>query len=440
MSLTAEIWQQQTMKLSMSQELAQAIELLQYSTLELMEFIENIAMENPLIILESNDKEHKELLYRERRVSKGEQLEKVDWLEQFSNTTTTLADHLKSQVLELETEKMNKSVVYDVIESLDGNGYLHLNMEEMSSIFGHTKEELAIALEVVRCLEPLGVGARTLQECLLIQLKFARQKPKWAEVILSSYFTNFAEKQWKHIVKEIDIELKDIQAVFDFVQTLNPRPGAVFDSNSINYIVPDVIINSEGCIEVTDHLLPKIIFDKKNFEEFSILRDKETQQYLEDKQKEYEWLMNSLGTRKETILKVVQKIIEKQQSFFYKGPDFLKPLTMREVSNELGIHESTVSRSIRGKYAQTPFGTMELKSLFSTIIKTTTNENTSSDKVKISIKTMIDQEDKQNPYSDQYLVDMLRENEKMVISRRTIAKYRDQLNIPSSSKRRRYAL
>lgn len=439
MSLTTGLWQQQTLKLSMTQELAQAIELLQYSTLELMEYIENIAMENPLIILESNNKEHKELLYRERRVSKGEQQEKVDWLEQFS-TTTTLADHLKSQVLELETEKMNKSVVYDVIESLDGNGYLHLNMEEMSSIFGYTKEELAIALEVVRSLEPLGVGAMTLQECLLIQLKFAKQKPKWAEVILSSYFTNFTEKRWKHIAKELSIELKDIQSVFDFVKTLNPRPGAEFHSNSINYIVPDVIIHSDGFIEVTDHLFPKISFDKKNFKTFSKLHDKETQLYLEDKLKDYEWLMNSIDTRKETILKVTQKIIEKQQPFIHKGPDFLNPLTMREVSEELGIHESTVSRSIRGKYAQTPFGTMELKSLFSTIIKTTTNKNTSSDKVKLTIKTMIDQEDKQNPYSDQYLVDMLRENEKMVISRRTIAKYRDQLNIPSSSKRRRYAL
>jgi RNA polymerase sigma-54 factor len=162
------------------------------------------------------------------------------------------------------------------------------------------------------------------------------------------------------------------------------------------------------------------------------------QQYLKEKQHEYHWIARSIEQRKETITRVALKIVEKQQDFFIYGPEKLKPMTMKEVSEELGIHESTVSRSVREKYAQTPFGTFELKSFFSSAIKTASNEDAGSQEVKKWLTKLIDEEDKYKPLSDQELVRLLEGKKGIIVSRRTIAKYRDQLGIPSSAKRKRF--
>jgi RNA polymerase sigma-54 factor len=442
MNLKAGLWQQQTMKLAMTQELTQAIALLQYSTQELSSFLENKALENPLLKVESGHVQTMDPRYdRVKPTRKKVEKDKINWIEQIGSGKTMLLDeYLKSQ-LHFNLNAIEKKVIERLIESLDENGYFRAELNAIASSFRISAEDAERMLEIIQELEPAGVGARNLQECLSLQLKRMPERNELAEAIMNEYFTLFAEKKWKEIAKQLGVELKDIQEVFDLVQTLNPRPASSFQSEKSAYITPDVIIKWDGesfSVSVFDEVLPKISFNNDYYKRFSAAGDRNVSRFLQEKQQDYHWIVRSIEQRKETLSNVTLKIVEKQQDFFIKGPAYLKPMTMKEISDELDIHESTVSRAVREKYAQTPYGTYELRSFFSSTIKTTSDENTSSQQVKTIISKMIEGENKQKPLSDQELVKLLKEKEGMVVSRRTIAKYRDQLGIPSSSKRKRY--
>jgi RNA polymerase sigma-54 factor len=442
MNLKAGLWQQQTMKLAMTQELTQAIALLQYSTQELSSFLENKALENPLLKVESGHVQTMDPRYdRVKPTRKKVEKDKINWIEQIGSGKTMLLDeYLKSQ-LHFNLNAIEKKVIERLIESLDENGYFRAELNAIASSFRISAEDAERMLEIIQELEPAGVGARNLQECLSLQLKRMPERNELAEAIMNEYFTLFAEKKWKEIAKQLGVELKDIQEVFDLVQTLNPRPASSFQSEKSAYITPDVIIKWDGesfSVSVFDEVLPKISFNNDYYKRFSAAGDRNVSRFLQEKQQDYHWIVRSIEQRKETLTNVTLKIVEKQQDFFIKGPAYLKPMTMKEISDELDIHESTVSRAVREKYAQTPYGTYELRSFFSSTIKTTSDENTSSQQVKTIISKMIEGENKQKPLSDQELVKLLKEKEGMVVSRRTIAKYRDQLGIPSSSKRKRY--
>ncbi|MBT2689057.1 RNA polymerase factor sigma-54 [Bacillus sp. ISL-47] len=442
MNLKAGLWQQQTMKLAMTQELTQAIALLQYSTLELSSFLESKALENPLLKVESGHVQSMDPRYdRVKPTRKKFEKDKINWIEQIGCGKTMLLDeHLKSQ-LHFNLNAAEKKVIERLIESLDENGYFRAELSAVASSFGISPEEAERLLEMIQELEPAGVGARNLQECLSLQLKRMPERNELAEAIIDEYFTLFAEKKWKEIAKQLGVELKEIQEVFDLVQTMNPRPASSFQSEKSAYITPDVIIKWDGesfSVSVFDEALPKISFNNDYYKRFSAAGDRNVSRFLQEKQQDYHWIVRSIEQRKETLTNVTLKIVEKQQDFFIKGPSHIKPMTMKEISDELDIHESTVSRAVREKYAQTPYGTYELRSFFSSTIKTVSDENTSSQQVKTIISKMIEGENKQKPLSDQELVKLLKEKEGMVVSRRTIAKYRDQLGIPSSSKRKRY--
>lgn len=442
MNLKAGLWQQQTMKLAMTQELSQAIALLQYSTQELSSFLENKALENPLLQIESGHVQTMDPRYdRVKPTRKMFEKDKQNWIEQIGNGKETLLDdYLKSQ-LHFHLTGTEKKVIAFLIESLDENGYLRADLGEIASAFQLSTEEANHILTILQELEPAGVGARSLQECLSLQLRRLPDRNELAEVIMEEYFILFAEKKWKEIARHLGVELKEIQEIFDLVQTLNPRPASSFHSEKSAYITPDVIIKWDGdtfSVSIFDETLPKISFNSDYYKRFSAAGDREVSRFLQEKQQDYHWIIRSIEQRKETLTRVSLKIVEKQQAFFIKGPAHLKPMTMKEISDELDIHESTVSRAVREKYAQTPYGTYELRSFFSSTIKTTLDENTSSRQVKTIISKMIEGENKQKPLSDQDLVNLLKEKDGMVVSRRTIAKYRDQLGIPSSSKRKRY--
>lgn len=442
MNLKAGLWQQQTMKLTMTQELTQAIALLQYSTQELSAFLESKALENPLLKLESGHVKTMDPRYdRVKPTRIKPEKDKINWIEQIGCGKTLLLDeYLKSQ-LHLKLNRDEQKVIEHLIDSLDENGYLRADLNGSANALKVPLEKVEQMLEELQELEPAGIGARNLQECLSLQIKRLPEENELAEIIIDEYFTLFAEKKWKEIAKQLGVELKDIQGVFDLVQTLNPRPASSFQSEKSAYITPDVIVQWDGSsfsVSVFDEVLPKISFNEPYYKKFSAAGDRNVSRFLQEKQQDYHWIIRSIEQRKETLANVTLKIVEKQQDFFIKGPAHLKPMTMKEISDELDIHESTVSRAVREKYAQTPFGTFELRSFFSSTIKTTTDENTSSQQVKTIISKMIEKENKQKPLSDQELVKLLKENEGMVVSRRTIAKYRDQLGIPSSSKRKRY--
>ncbi|MGX6445334.1 RNA polymerase factor sigma-54 [Neobacillus sp. K501] len=441
MELKAGLWQQQTLKLVMTQELTQAIALLQYSTQELTSFLENKALENPLLQVENkNIKPINPLIDRNRRGRKQTKTEN-EWIEQIAAKSATFEEHLISQLKINSFSDEQLRVIRHLIDNLDENGYLVCHSDEISARLGVSVDLVEDCIIVIQTLEPAGIGARNLQECLLIQVERENLANGLAITILTDYFIPFAEKKWKSIAKELQVSLKEIQEVFDRMQRLNPRPGALFTHEDTSYITPDAIVerSEEGLIvRICDDFLPKLHFNDQYYRQFTTSKDQQTGRFLQEKVQDYQWIMKSIEQRKETLIRVVSKIVDKQPEFFYKGPKYLAPMTMKEIAVELEIHESTVSRAVKDKYVQTPIGTFALKSFFTSTIQTTANENTSSSQVKNTIASLIKNENKQSPLSDQEIVERLKTSEGMVISRRTVAKYRDQLGIPSSSKRKRF--
>jgi RNA polymerase sigma-54 factor len=446
MDMKASLMQKQTLKLAMTQELTQAIALLQYSAQELAAFLEAKSMENPLLQVEFKNITHLDSnMDRTRKTTKRtyDRYQK-NLIEQIgSGESETLEEFLHSQLNSLKASPEEKMILPVLIENIDENGYLNLNRADLITRFGVDEEILDCAYFKLQSLDPAGIAAKDLQECLLIQLTRQKRTPenKLATAIIRDHFLLFAEKKWKVLAKMLEVELKDIQKVHDEIQKLNPKPGATFQREKPAYIVPDVVVKREGdelSVGVYDALIPKVSFNDGYYRELSRHKDQEVNKFLQEKQGDYQWIRRSLEQRKETLLKVSMKIIEKQADFILKGPAYLNPMTMREVADELEIHESTVSRTVREKYMQTPTGTYELKAFFTSAIQTTENDQASSQKVKAAIEHYIKEEDKRKPISDQYLVELLKEQEGMVVSRRTVAKYRDQLGIASSSKRKRF--
>lgn len=434
MNLKAGLWQQQTLKLTMTQELSQAIALLQYSAQELTEFLENKALENPLITIESAPD-------RMRRKRRKNNRDGVPLIEQIPACTFSFSEQILSQINMKQYSKQQLGVIRHLIDHIDESGYLNGDIAEIARKQSVSAELAEECLRIIQGLEPAGVGARSLQECLLIQWK--RRHPLWelGKTIISEHFVPFAERKWKSLAKELKVSLKEIQEIFDEVQTFNPRPCAEFFNDQTHYIVPDAIISWTGkrvSVRFWDAALPRMKFNEEYFQKFSHTGDQQVGRFLREKFQDYQWIVKSIEQRKETLAKVITKIAEKQEDFFRKGPLYLKPMTMKELADEIGVHESTISRAVREKYVQTPSGTYPLKSFFSSTLQTVSAEATSSSRVKNAIAGIIEKEDKQAPLSDQGIADQLKANDGIVISRRTVAKYRDQLGIASSSKRKRY--
>lgn len=434
MDLKAGLWQQQTLKLAMTQELSQAIALLQYSAQELAAFLENKALENPLITIH-------DISNRNRKKNSKTDQKKMDLIEQIADKSFSLEEQLLSQLNLKKFSSQQIMIMRTLLQHLDESGYFRGDIHDIA----HRKKVPAAlveeSLELIQGLEPAGIGARSLQECLLIQLRREYPGDEIAEKIIAEYFMLFAEKKWKALSKELKIPLQEIQNVFDRIQALNPKPGAKFSGEQTHYITPDAIIqvNDEGIsVRLWEAAVPSINFNNSYFEKFSSVDDRQVGRFLQEKLQDFQWIMKGIEQRKETLAKVIIKITEKQPDYFFKGPNYLYPMTMKEIAQELDVHESTVSRAVREKYVQTPFGTIPLKSFFTSTIQTISEESTSSAQVKNALSKLIDKEDKQKPLSDQEIVEILKKQEGIMVSRRTVAKYRDQLGIPSSSKRKRY--
>ncbi|MDR4889592.1 RNA polymerase factor sigma-54 [Fredinandcohnia sp. QZ13] len=429
------LFQQQSLKLVMTKELTQAITLLQYSSLDLTKFLEEQTLENPLIDVKPSDFGRP----KKMKVTKDTYINPIDYL---SKKETTLYEHLLTQISYMKLNNTKKQTVEYIIQLLDSNGYLYFPTEEIARDLNIDKESIENAIQIIQSLDPIGVGARSLQECLLLQLQVLQNRNRLAETIIQEHFERFAEKSWKEIAKDLNVKLFDIQQVFDFIQTLKPRPGAAFHGGEAHYIVPDIDIQVEGDVvtmKMQDSYLPKVSLNLQYYQHFLDEKDTKTKSYLQEKVDQCQWIMRSLEQRKMTLQNVMSEIINRQIDFFIKGPAHLKPLIMSEVADALEIHESTVSRAVKDKFVQTPFGIFEMKYFFSRNIQTTGETDTSSTQVKNVMKQMIEEENKQKPLSDQEIVSILEKEHGILVSRRTIAKYRDQLNIPSSTKRKRYS-
>jgi RNA polymerase sigma-54 factor len=434
--MRAELLQEQRLKLSLTKELTQAIELLQYSAVELQSFLYEQSLDNPF--LEIRD-------YRLKRNYRNlSDKEKQQWIENMSTHSETLSLYLTAQLPALSLPEHEERIVRYVIASLDEDGYLRIEIEEIAERFAVSKQAAEKALQIVQSLEPAGVGARSLQECLYLQLKRLPYRDEFAEQIIQHHFSLFAEKAWKTLAKQLGVDIASLQRVWDLIRTLEPRPGIHYTKEMPHFIIPDMIVerNEEGHWRIfcNDDVHPELVWNQAYEQKVSSCQDEQVQAFVKDKYRQFLWLTKSLEQRKQTLLNIMTVIVDKQKQCFETGFAALKPLTMREVAEELGIHESTVSRAVKNKYVQTPFGTVELRRFFSSAVSSVyaDDDAASSVKVKMFIKQLIERENKQQPLSDQKLAELLHEQYGVAISRRTVAKYREQLHIPSSAKRKQY--
>ena len=297
-------------------------------------------------------------------------------------------------------------------------------------------------LDIIHGFDPIGVGAKDLAECLMIQLRHQGQLTELFEKVVSEHLEDLANGKFGAIAKELGISPQKVQEMNDVIRSLEPKPGRLFASGAdTKYIVPDVIIekvDDQYVVTVNESSTPRLMVSSyysklmKQSEE-----DDNLSKYLSERVNSAVWLIKSIEQRKQTIYNVVTAVVRHQKEFLDRGSKYLKTLTLKDIAEELGIHESTVSRSINGKYLQCPRGVFEIKYFFSAGVSGSHGEGISSNSIKEFIKEIVDSEDSKSPYSDQAMVRML-EEKGISISRRTVAKYRDEMNIPSSSRRKRY--
>ncbi|KPU26467.1 DNA-directed RNA polymerase subunit sigma-24 [Caloranaerobacter sp. TR13] len=460
MRLGFELSLQQSQKLIMTPELRQAIQILQFTNFELLQFIEQELEKNPLLEVESGESKvereidldkikseinWKEYLgqYDDASYSRGyKENDSNDWiLENYITYKTTLKEHLLFQLNLTLFNEMEKKIGEFIIESLDENGYLRVTTDEIANQLNIENNQVENVLRIIQTFDPVGVGAKDLKECLKIQLEDRKIKDPYVYKVLDSYLEEIGCNKLTKIAKELGISIKKVQWICDLIKSLEPKPGRSFISSSedVKFIKPDVtleIIDDEYIIYVNDVTAPRLTVNNYYRRLLNQAIEEDIVKFIKGKLDSALWLIKSIEQRRMTIYKVVDAIVRHQREFFEKGKIALKPLSLKIVADELGIHESTVSRAINGKYIQTPRGIFELKFFFSRGVSSNQGE-ISSTSVKSIIKELVENEDPRKPLSDQKITDILR-NQNIKISRRTVAKYRDELNIPSSNLRKRY--
>lgn len=456
MKIGYELTIEQTQKLSMTPELIQAIQILQYNNQELNEYIDKELLENP--ILESEyckesdteidiDSLRDQLIQADENVEAYKQWESHSTSDEYSYENFvafnyTLTEFLIEQLHFSSLKGQDAEIGRYIIENIDDNGYLSMSLEEICSVLDVDLDSCERVLDLIHTFEPSGVGARDLNECLIIQLASLGELTDEIEFIISNRLKDLADNKYALISKEVGISLTEVQGIADLIKTLEPKPGRGFDSdNSIKYIIPDIYVeetNGEYVVSANDGSTPSLhISSYYNSLTEEAKSDKELSNYLNNRFNSAMWLMKSIEQRKKTIYNVASAIVQFQNDFFAKGERFLKPLTLKQIAETVGVHESTVSRAINGKYMQCPRGVFELKYFFTGGILNEDGSGVSSNSIKSMIKEFVDAEDDKKPLSDSKISEMLHEKG-IDISRRTVAKYRDDIGILPSSKRRRF--
>ena len=459
MRLGFDLTLEQAQKLIMTPELRQAIQMLQFTSLELNEYLDKQLETNPFLEQEvANDdfedidehSEEKDDIDWEEVLNKyddegytnypKEEKDSINY-ENFVSYESSLKEQLLFQLSLLDCSRREKAIGEFIIDNIDENGYLMDPLEEIEKYMNTSHKEAEKVLNMIQSFEPIGVGARSLEECLTIQLKSKKIEDPNIYIIVEKYLEDVAANRLSKISKDLDLDLKSVQDICDYIRTLEPKPGRSFSGNSgdVKYVTPDVIlryIDGEYIIILNDITAPRLNINNSYKALMKKTDDPNISHFLNDKFNSALWIIRSIEQRRMTIYKVVESIIKHQRDFFKEGEKALKPLTLKEIADDIDVHESTVSRATNGKYMQTPRGLFELKYFFSTGISSDKGE-ISSTGIKWIIKNIIEKEDPKKPFSDQQITNILKERS-IEISRRTVAKYRDKLNIPSSSVRRRY--
>ena len=444
---------------TLSPQMMQAMEILQMGSQELLEYIQETLQENP--VLESEERRQPEespedaLLRR-----KLEWLESTDvqnrWYHQedaqdLSDLTVgavgadpgeeSLYYYLRSQIQFETLPKPLAAAVRCVLESLSGNGYLDDPIADLATHAGVDEKTMERAVELVQALEPAGVGARNLSECLCLQLT-RRGETGLPLTIADRYLEAMSKDHYNLIARETGASREDIQAACKVIRSLNPRPGAGFaPREALGYITPDlVVVSFEDHFEIlsNDYYFPSLKVSSYYHQLMRSTDESQVKDYLTNKVRQAKWVVNSVEQRRSTLMACANCIVERQESFFRRGPGHLRPMTLADVAQALDVHESTVSRAVKDKYLQCAHGVFPLGYFFSRALPAGSGgDSVSAEQAKSAIKKLIAAEDKKKPLSDQKLCQLLTE-QGIEISRRTVAKYRDELGISSTSGRKQF--
>ena len=496
----------QTMKLGqqlrMTPQLQQAIKMLQMSKLELENLIRKELNENPLLeeVIDTVEGDPGE----EIKINTGNtdsdnpvdqdptKQDEFEWetfsdggaalkgtnsmaheeinYDNFISKEGDLRDHLiwQAGMSGLKDEEMD--IIMSLVSYIDDNGYLSQDLEEISKDARYSVEQLQKALDLVTTFDPVGVGAKDLKDCLLIQARHIEEDTHDLVALITDHLEDLQTKNYRLIADKMNTSIEDVQELAEIVLSMDPKPGRAFGAGAdTQYVVPDVYVNKVGdeyAVYLNEEGVPKLqishfyreLAHKKRIQDKKIqdkrTQDKKTQQglnksaekskvksedtqYLEDKLKAAMWLIKSINQRQKTIYKVTESIVKRQVEFFEKGPEHIKPMILKDVAGDIEMHESTVSRVTTNKFVFTPRGVFELKYFFNSSIAKSDGDSLSSEAVKVKIKKMLAAENPKKPLSDQKIADELTKVG-LRIARRTVAKYREMLGIPPSSKRKKY--
>jgi RNA polymerase sigma-54 factor len=456
-----------TQKLVMTATLQQAIKLLPLSRLELIQKVHQEILENPFLeevaTQETTDTELANAELPQETSQDSEEFE-VDWeaylqdfrsnpdyvptlskevpsLEATLKSETSLAEHLLWQLSLTVHDELEKQIGAYLIGNIDDDGYLQCQTEEVAKGFGCEEEQIFAVLEVIQSFDPPGVGAFDLQESLLIQLHHLEMDDSLAWKIVQQYLSQLDERYFQKIARSFGVTINEVIAAVGLIRTLDPKPGSRFNSPRVEYIVPDVVVvkvDDDYQVILNEDGMPSL---RINALYQNVLRQNDgmqsdTREYLEEKFRSAIWLMKSVEQRRQTLLRVTKSLCKFQREFLDKGLAYLKPLVLKDVADDIGMHESTVSRVTTNKYVYTPQGVFELKFFFHSGLESLDGDAMSSVSVKDIIRKAVAAEDSRKPLTDQQLM-MILEAKGVKIARRTIAKYRTELHIAPASRRKR---
>jgi RNA polymerase sigma-54 factor len=465
-------------KLILTPSLQQAIKLLPMSTLELSELLNQEMVENPMLEETPSESLEQQEPAQEKPEEKPAQEKGDTWddqdyeyffgdylddgyrprtptevkelppIENTLSTAASLSDHLLWQLSMQTNDPTVRTIGEAIIGNLDDDGYLVATVDELSSMGPWSTSDVEEALKLVQSLDPIGVAARDLQESLLLQLRHIRvtgapdeqDRIAVAERIVTEYMRLLQNHQIPELAKKLGISIDELKQHIELIQQLDPKPGSRYNPSQSQYVIPDVyvvkveeqyvaVLNEEGLPQLRISPVYRRLLDK------GAENSDETRAYVKDKFRSALWLIKSVEQRQKTIHKVATSIINFQRDFLDHGIEYLRPLVLRDVANDIGMHESTVSRVVTNKYMHTPQGVFEMKYFFHSGISSSYGEAVSSVTIKQRIRKIIEQEDARKPLSDSKIVSML-QKEGLDLARRTIAKYREELKIPTSNQRK----
>jgi RNA polymerase sigma-54 factor len=472
-------------EIKINPRLYQAMDLLYMPLLDLQQHLKQELLNNPFLEMVEPEEEDEDETTTEAEAAEAAEKDtndEIDWEEILLNgfdaggrpeeheekeffepvtvDTRDLSDHLRDQVALLDLSPRQMILADEFIGNIGEDGYLSCSLDDIriginEMIEKHAEEtgrddedlpfygedEVDEMLRTIQNLDPPGVAARDLRECLLLQLREAGLEQSVPFRLVRDCFDELINHRWSEISKRFGISPADVQKAADEIAKLDPKPGLVFSSAGDNYIIPDLVvekIDGQYHIFLNDSNLPRLKLSRAYQE---IARDKkkfdgENKEFISNKLNSANWMIQAIEQRRQTMLKVMNFIVDRQRDFFEKGVQFLKPLTLREVAEVINMHESTVSRVTNEKYVQTPRGVLPLKFFFSSGLSTTGGEDVSARGIKAQIQKLVSDEDPRHPLTDQAIVNILKEGG-VQIARRTVAKYRDQLGVLSARMRKR---